>query len=832
MTNGNKIIGADGMKGASRVFPHLDDLLAVKPDVDINWPMRKLLQEADLLAKQADTHLDFRRPDIALQEYLKAAIVAIDYVPRHKDYPSLQQDRGELHRLYSGLKKRIDTQHDKFADVKEIIKENNVRSGVASKLAESRAKPPNGLAVTSSSQVRTQSVPNAKPNGSSAEVNGTNGRKKPPPVQPKPNALHGNVIHSEATSTSKMQPDLAERFARLRSPERDTSMQQDPRIRTQPITIPPGFKASPPRPISQPGNMTTSKPSGPRELPSVPKTIPRHINMPLAVDIPAMPRAPDAIYSPASGTGNASTINLPSSIARNSSYLINGRKTAPPVSTVGPTPDLNESRKDYFSAPGDNAANDPVAKALRKSAEITLPNTTTVTAEQLMKYIALGSQTLSILLVDIRSREDFNNGHIMSRSIICVEPITLRNGISGEQLGESMVIAPDSEQALYDRRTEFDLVVFYDQSSKAVHPSTSLGKDNNSLLRDLSSAVYEYGYEKKLKRRPMLLIGGLDAWVDLLGPNSLKSSPSKSSASTSAQQVSSQSSRTLGRFNIPGDGQRRPVARTKSRTSRPLTKEEESRWDLTAKQDMTPASPSADPEASNEFIYARTLEGFLNKYPEMPVIQESMVSQGSDMTVAHSNQLASTLASFPARPAPALPRQRSSGINERGTLVKSYANSASDSAAGTITPLRVSPGLTGLQNPQYLCYMNSSLQALSATPFLRNLLRGYKFPPTTPLPRRAGETSDPPQLMVRIFGNLLSHMWSGQYDFLQHNTFSVRHLLAIPIHILTTHRDTSTVSTTMAFQRLLRDRHVTARLIRSMTPQNSRCSFLTYLMTS
>jgi ubiquitin carboxyl-terminal hydrolase 8 len=66
--NGAKINGLDGAKGAGRVYPHLDDLVAVKPDVGINATIRKLLAEGESLAKQADTHLDFRRPEVALQE--------------------------------------------------------------------------------------------------------------------------------------------------------------------------------------------------------------------------------------------------------------------------------------------------------------------------------------------------------------------------------------------------------------------------------------------------------------------------------------------------------------------------------------------------------------------------------------------------------------------------------------------------------------------------------------------------------------------------------------------------------------------------------------------
>jgi ubiquitin carboxyl-terminal hydrolase 8 len=136
---------------------------------------------------------------------------------------------------------------------------------------------------------------------------------------------------------------------------------------------------------------------------------------------------------------------------------------------------------------------------------------------------------------------------------------------------------------------------------------------------------------------------------------------------------------------------------------------------------------------------------------------------------AYQDELASLMPKPPARPAPALPRQRPSGISERGPLA-AYAHTPS---GDTITNYRVTPGLTGLHNPNNLCYMNAAIQAFSATPFLRDLLVNYQYPPPVPIPKKRGESTDPPQLMVRSLGNLLGHLWSGQYDFVTPNTFRV-----------------------------------------------------------
>jgi ubiquitin carboxyl-terminal hydrolase 8 len=49
-----------------------------------------------------------------------------------------------------------------------------------------------------------------------------------------------------------------------------------------------------------------------------------------------------------------------------------------------------------------------------------------LTAETLFAYLKAGG--ISVLLLDIRPREEFNQGHIFSRSTVCIEPITLREG--------------------------------------------------------------------------------------------------------------------------------------------------------------------------------------------------------------------------------------------------------------------------------------------------------------------------------------------------------------------------------------------------------------------
>ncbi|KAF8851432.1 cysteine proteinase [Acephala macrosclerotiorum] len=746
--NGTKTNGIEGLKGSNRVFAHLDDLVSAKPNVDINSPLRTILQQGETLAKQAETHLDFKRPDIALQEYVRASVIAVEIVPRHKDYPALQTDRGELHRLYTGLNKRITSQHKTFAEVKDEIKENNARSGVAptSKLGTPSTVSNGPVGI----HAQPKSAASESTNGHARSASSL--KRSAPPVQPKPDSLHGRTIsHGGGGNVS----DLAARFARLQN----NGSMQDPRIKTRPISVSESVVSNGSPSVRPESRSSMVRPLGPREFPSVPNTQPRAAKIPLDVTIPGMPRPPDAIHhSPLRAVENPETVNLPSSVSRNPSYLGNGRKnSAPPISTVGPSPYSFDNRSEYFSSPA-HTSNDNIAQAQSRRNPPSLPNSTSITAEELMGYLGQGQQSLKLLIVDLRNREDFESGHILAQCIICVEPITLRTGISGEELEDSMVIAPNSEQELFERRQEFDLIVFYDQSSTSIK-STSLGKDTDSILRDFAAAVYDYGYEKRLTRHPVLLAGGLDAWIDLLGPNSLKTSGGAGGSSSLATTAG------FSRRRLASRPQASSISRRRTRPSRLKSREEEKKWaDALQNDDTITDAEMVDTPISEELVYARTTEDFFRRFPELPA-QESMVSPIATPASHFQRELDSVMPRPPARPAPALPRQRSSGITEKGPTMH-YAHSAGQSISNLVTQR----GRTGLENPGNLCYMNAAIQGISATSILREYLINFG-PTTAPVPMKSNEKAVPMQLMTKYLGNLLTHIWSGQYNFLTPKTY-------------------------------------------------------------
>ncbi|POS85408.1 hypothetical protein EPUL_004263 [Erysiphe pulchra] len=734
-------------KNSSRVMLHHDDLITIVPNIDVKSPIKSILRECENLVKLSNVSLEFGRPDIALQQYLQASIIAIEIIPRHKEFCDLKFDRLELYKLYNNLTDKIKSQDAKFMEAKKIIKKNNLLHGTQPNTSKGRSLPPsqsNDVAgVTENGKIENVSLRDVDNTGKPS--------KKPPVIQPKPKALYGQAI--EASNTTNIQHqnlDLAARFARLRSTE-PKNPKQDPRIRTQPIPSAAGAILNNKNNYTNPTLASTSRPVGPRDMPSVPRTKP-HINeVPLHVRIPDLPRAPDAIYSPARGTEITSPSNLPSSL-RSNLLKSSVQQNAPPVSQVTSSSLKLHSRKNSYSLVRHSSQLTENSED-QNDKKIILPSSTYVTCEELVKLLAQGTQSLNILLVDLRSREAFDNGHIMSQSIICVEPITLRRDISGEDLADSMVIAPDMEQALYERRNEFDLLVMYDQSSKEM-------TDNDKFI-DFTSAVYDYGYEKRLKRPPLVLIAGLDGWTDLLGPNSLATS------STGSAVKSNHSERKVARplmRSLVHESQISQLQRQKRHYSRPLTMEQENVWASTIKDELANTPPD---HVDNELIYVRTMEDFIRRYPELPSVQESMIS--SPASNLYQDQLVNSMPKPPARPAPAIPRQRSSGISEKGDGL-SFAHSISNNES-TISETRRPVGLTGLSNPRVLCYMNTVIQGLSATPWFRELIKNYVHPANPPIPKRDGESTEPPQLMVRCLSSIFAHLWFGQYEFINPTTF-------------------------------------------------------------
>lgn len=696
---GHAAPGPNGLAPPSRrtPFPHIDDLTSVAVDVDPHTPLRRMLDQGDLHMRQATTYNDFRRPDLALQEYIKAFTIAVDKIPKHKDYPSLKNDRGDLGRLYNALKMKITGHGGMFDKIKEEIKEDNRRTGVQSRKTElslmNLPSVPSSLpshanangtdnGVKGSQSMRHNAMTNGAAKGA-GDASPKSSHKPRPPVHPKPQALHGNAIDS----TGKPSEDLASRFARLR---------------TQEATRAPARSAT------------------------------------VDTSVPAMPKVPDAIYSPARGTVTSEVANLPSSTPRGMFSRTNSIASIPCSSSARNSMDLMTRpvvTEQYATAHifgNDLVMTSPPPMAYRR---IEIPEGDCITSRELHEYMQKGSSVVRILLIDVRSREEFDEGHIMSQATICIEPAALSRGnVSAADIAESMGIAPDEEMEAFEDRAKFDLVVFYDQDSVLI-PHRPSNKDEETALYSLHQALVHYNYGEELRNGPKLLVGGVAAWVDLFGQRSLQESQTSVAIRDGVSRQRRLTSSSRSRF----EARRRSRAQTKA---------------------LRPEQIKMFEESIQDHDIVRTTEDFLRRFPAASEIQQSMTSPAT--RGAFELQLPPAP---PTRPAPAVPRTSYSGLSSRdATTDVAYAKSSL--ASGGVQHLLG----TGLHNPNVWCYANSLIQALVASPGFADVLKSEQWPrnwsPKSAKTENAMVKARP-QLMSRILGNLIQWLAKKQFPVMK-----------------------------------------------------------------
>jgi Ubiquitin carboxyl-terminal hydrolase len=104
----------------------------------------------------------------------------------------------------------------------------------------------------------------------------------------------------------------------------------------------------------------------------------------------------------------------------------------------------------------------------------------------------------------VRGRSRFAENSLIHLSTLIATSVT------SQQIESAIVISPPTEQALFGDRDKFDFVIIMDQSSTIIGPPSS-------PLSCLVRAIYEQVFSKSLKRPPILLVGGMDAWLRDLG---------------------------------------------------------------------------------------------------------------------------------------------------------------------------------------------------------------------------------------------------------------------------------------------------------------------------
>ncbi|KAJ2929686.1 hypothetical protein H1R20_g7424, partial [Candolleomyces eurysporus] len=203
------------------------------------------------------------------------------------------------------------------------------------------------------------------------------------------------------------------------------------------------------------------------------------------------------------GIPSDSTKTVANKALRNGDPLASFRDYAVQIERPASTP-IPPMGNNFNSRPASPASKASKLSGLSRSP---IPVKNSALPSELLTYI----REYNVLLIDVRNREDFNREHIKAPAVVCVEATVLkRAGIDADSLEASMVVAPRTETSLFENRGKFDLVAVYDQSS------TTFG-DDSSPLSILVSIISERAFKKILKRMPMMLVGGLDAWKKEFG---------------------------------------------------------------------------------------------------------------------------------------------------------------------------------------------------------------------------------------------------------------------------------------------------------------------------
>ncbi|KAG5725039.1 Ubiquitin carboxyl-terminal hydrolase 4 [Termitomyces sp. T112] len=161
-----------------------------------------------------------------------------------------------------------------------------------------------------------------------------------------------------------------------------------------------------------------------------------------------------------------------------------------------------------------------------------IPVSGTTTAHELLEYL----DHHKILLLDVRNRSDFCNGHIEYKgaAIACVEPsLFWDENLTILELEQAMSNAPSEERSVFSNRDKFEIVVLYDNHSKDLGASNTPLSILNRLIATPRSS------QKLLKRQPMLLVGGYNAWRRAFDPSGVpRTVPARTISSPSSPPLS------------------------------------------------------------------------------------------------------------------------------------------------------------------------------------------------------------------------------------------------------------------------------------------------------
>ncbi|KAI9480364.1 MAG: hypothetical protein EXX96DRAFT_562325 [Benjaminiella poitrasii] len=415
------------------------------------------------------------------------------------------------------------------------------------------------------------------------------------------------------------------------------------------------------------------------------------------------------------------------------------------------------------------------------------PNTLIIKPIDLAKCITTKSNPPSILLIDVRPRKAFKSGCIKHQWIIQIEPVILQRDVMTIKIQESLLENPETEQTLFAERERFDLIVYYDQNSQLLETA-------NEPARNIRRAL-ESG---RLKRPPMMLSGGFDAWQSIIGERGVYKFPAgkekkywfrssnDSSSGTSTYSSSEPDQHALYdyqagnsvphhyKFNskaprkelrVTGYPELPSPMTTATNTSTAVSTHYSNSSQPLLNQNLHPVQPTySTPKGRGTFI-DNPFNGFTHttsKLYDIPPIEFNQTNRNNNNKTQYLQ--------VQQRPSSAEPTV---SVSRPSTLVEFHHASSSpmhsNSALGSFSRLGgvIDIGTTGLKNLGNTCYLNSIIQCLSGTlPLARYFISGT-FRHHVNRSNKAGTGG----VLVEAFSELLRVMWSESCNFVSPMSF-------------------------------------------------------------
>lgn len=687
----------------------------------------------------------------AYWEYLVAYQIVAVLIPQHSDYhDKIAGSRNQIHRDYNTLLKEISSQEEQFVRIKNIIKNDNLRNGAhhaRSESASSYMRPDsrNGT-IKRDDELMLPSVPTSAPGGRASPASSVESARRKPVPQPKPQSLHGRAVHQ---SSSSINGDLADRFAKLRGagPPIDTGSARSSQDLSVKMPSPADFQS-------------TVRPVGPRDMPPPPSRFPP--KLPLDTGFAAsFPKEPSPTYSPARNSNLPPNIAPPRSTPRSMNGT-GGRSNSLAASSISShAPNTNGTPDSYF--PSQQPASAPPAPPASRNRSVSAAVELEIDAEKLYDYLRM----FNVLVIDVRDRTAFDTGHIYHRTVMCLEPSTLQDGDSADQLCDRLIISPDEEQAAFERRNDYDVVVYYNGSTMNTDFLTKHNRtDDEIALKRLYDTLTEFNVEKPLKRPPILLKGGLDAWIDLIGPQALKTSTTAALLATGQPRP-----RGIRRAPAATHAAKLNLQRRSRREYVPMDPEEEQKWLEEARKGRAVVEqPPMDEKEGDEpgSPYYRTTEDFLRRFPEVEGGQSMIQAAPAPRPPPVPQYVPPAIPVAPSRPPPSVPRVSYSGVHERQVAPQGRTNQPPVYISQPhFTNVRMHK--TGLINFGVTCYMNSVVQCLSAHLALSDLFLTGRYNRDLQRENWKGTKG----ILPEAYATLISNLFKGDIASVRPSTFRV-----------------------------------------------------------